>query len=42
MPILHEEFQGLRITPNVYTTLGEVDAFARRWRRVIAKGLPTC
>jgi selenocysteine lyase/cysteine desulfurase len=39
-PIVHEEFQGLRITPNVYTTLGEVDAFTEEMERVIAKGLP--
>jgi selenocysteine lyase/cysteine desulfurase len=39
-PILHDEFQGLRITPNVYTTLGEVDAFAEEMERVIEKGLP--
>ncbi|MEJ7813006.1 MAG: aminotransferase class V-fold PLP-dependent enzyme [Gemmatimonadaceae bacterium] len=26
--IVHAEFNGLRITPNVYTTLDEVDAFA--------------
>ena len=26
-PIVHEEFQGIRITPNVYTTLGELDRF---------------
>ncbi|HVR70016.1 MAG TPA: aminotransferase class V-fold PLP-dependent enzyme [Vicinamibacteria bacterium] len=39
-PILHEEFQGLRITPNVYTTLGEVDAFAEEMERVMEKGLP--
>ncbi|MBC7792057.1 MAG: aminotransferase class V-fold PLP-dependent enzyme, partial [Anaerolineae bacterium] len=29
-PILHEEFNGLRITPNVYTTVDEVDLFADR------------
>lgn len=40
VPILHEEFQGLRVTPNVYTTLAEVDAFAEEMERVIAKGLP--
>jgi selenocysteine lyase/cysteine desulfurase len=40
-PILHDEFQGLRITPNVYTTLGEVDAFGEEMERVIEKGLPT-
>src|SRR5882672_1856961 len=27
-PIVHEEFEGLRITPNVYTTLEEIDTFA--------------
>jgi selenocysteine lyase/cysteine desulfurase len=40
-PILHEEFQGLRITPNVYTTLGEVDAFVEEMENVIARGLAT-
>jgi selenocysteine lyase/cysteine desulfurase len=39
-PILHEEFQGLRVTPNVYTTLAEVDAFVEEMERVIARGLP--
>ena len=39
-PIAHEEFKGLRVTPNVYTTLGEVDAFAEEMELVIAKGLP--
>jgi selenocysteine lyase/cysteine desulfurase len=39
-PIVHQEFQGLRITPNVYTTLGEVDAFVEEMERVIEKGLP--
>jgi len=28
VPILHPEFQGLRVTPNVYTTIDEVDQFA--------------
>jgi len=40
VPIVHEEFQGLRVTPNVYTTLGEVDAFSEEMERVIARGLP--
>jgi len=39
-PIVHEEFQGLRVTPNVYSTLGEIDAFSDEMERVIAKGLP--
>lgn len=38
-PIVHEEFQGLRVTPNVYTTLAEVDAFVEEMERVIGKGL---
>jgi isopenicillin-N epimerase len=40
VPILHEEFQGLRVTPNVYTTLSEVDAFSEEMERVIRQGLP--
>jgi isopenicillin-N epimerase len=39
VPILHEEYQGLRVTPNLYTTLAEVDVFAEEMERVIAKGL---
>jgi isopenicillin-N epimerase len=27
-PIMHAEYEGLRVTPNVYTTLEEVDTFA--------------
>jgi isopenicillin-N epimerase len=26
-PIVHDEFRGIRVTPNVYTTLAEVDMF---------------
>ena len=37
-PIKHDEFQGLRITPNVYTTLDEVDGFADAVEQLIAKG----
>jgi selenocysteine lyase/cysteine desulfurase len=40
VPILHKEFQGLRVTANVYSTLAEVDAFADEMERVIAHGLP--
>src|SRR5262249_31661397 len=38
-PIIHEEFKGLRVTPNVYTTLREVDMFAEAMERVVEKGL---
>jgi selenocysteine lyase/cysteine desulfurase len=40
VPIVHEEYQGLRVTPNLYTTLEEVDVFAEEMEQVIAKGLP--
>jgi isopenicillin-N epimerase len=39
-PIVHPEFNGLRITPNVYTTLPEIDLFAGRMEEVLKKGLP--
>jgi hypothetical protein len=32
----HEEYGGLRITPNVYTTLREVDLFADMVERELA------
>jgi isopenicillin-N epimerase len=40
-PIIHEEFQGIRITPNVYTTLGELDRFCELMEMIARKGLPT-
>jgi selenocysteine lyase/cysteine desulfurase len=40
-PILHEEFKGIRITPNVYTTLGELDRFCNLMESIARKGLPT-
>ena len=39
--IIHEEFQGLRITPNVYTTLGELDRFSDQMELIARKGLPS-
>ena len=41
VPIMHEEFQGLRITPNVYTTLGELDRFCEQMELIARKGLPS-
>jgi selenocysteine lyase/cysteine desulfurase len=38
-PILHREFRGLRVTPGIYTTLEELDAFAEEMGRVVAGGL---
>jgi selenocysteine lyase/cysteine desulfurase len=40
-PITHEEFNGIRITPNVYTTLGELDRFCNVMEQIAKKGLPT-
>ena len=39
-PIVHEEFRGLRITPNVYTTLAELDRFCEVMERIARQGLP--
>lgn len=39
-PIVHEEFTGIRITPNVYTTLWELDRFCEVVADVARKGLP--
>ncbi|MFN2533240.1 MAG: aminotransferase class V-fold PLP-dependent enzyme [Pyrinomonadaceae bacterium] len=39
-PIIHEEFRGIRITPNVYTTLGELDRFSDLMASIATKGLP--
>jgi selenocysteine lyase/cysteine desulfurase len=32
------EYQGLRITPNVYTTLEEIDTFANVMEKIIKTG----
>jgi len=37
--IKHPEFDGLRVTPNVYTTLAEVDLFADRMLEAVRKGI---
>jgi isopenicillin-N epimerase len=39
-PIVHPEFKGIRITPNVYTTLDEIDIFADKVLEAVKKGLP--
>ena len=38
--IAHPEFNCLRITPNVYTTVGEIDRFADAMENVIRNGIP--
>jgi selenocysteine lyase/cysteine desulfurase len=40
-PIIHEEFQGIRITPNVYTTLAELDRFCGVMEMIARQGLPS-
>ncbi len=40
VPILHDEFEGLRVTPNLYTTLEELDRFVDAMTHVIKHGLP--
>jgi selenocysteine lyase/cysteine desulfurase len=39
-PIVHDEFTGIRITPNVYTTLWELDRFCNVVADVARQGLP--
>ncbi len=38
-PIKHAEFEGMRITPNVYTTLEELDRFCDAMEDVVANGV---
>ena len=38
-PIVHAEFEGVRVTPNVYTTLEELDTFAAAMEEIAAKGV---
>jgi selenocysteine lyase/cysteine desulfurase len=38
-PIVHPEFAGIRITPNVYTTLEEIDAFCSAVEGALRKGI---
>jgi selenocysteine lyase/cysteine desulfurase len=38
-PIVHEEYEGVRVTPNVYTTLDEIDTFSVAMEQICAKGV---
>ena len=38
-PLVHAEFQGLRVTPNVFTTLDEVDTFGDAMLQAIRRGI---
>jgi selenocysteine lyase/cysteine desulfurase len=39
-PIKHDEFEGIRVTPSVYTTVEEIDRFCDAIEHVIKKGIP--
>ena len=39
-PIVHEDFSGIRVTPNTYSTLREIDTFCEAMEDVIQHGLP--
>jgi len=39
-PIEHEEYQGIRVTPNLYTTKDELDYFCEVFEGVSRNGLP--
>jgi len=36
---VNDEFAGMRVTPNVYTTVDEVDLFADRVLKAIRSGI---
>ncbi len=38
-PIVHPEFSGIRVTPNVYTTLDEIDRFTELVLRAMKSGI---
>src|SRR4051812_6887953 len=38
-PIVHAEYEGARITPNVYTTVEEIDTFAGAMEEMARKGI---
>ncbi|MCP4248190.1 MAG: aminotransferase class V-fold PLP-dependent enzyme, partial [bacterium] len=40
-PIVHDEFQGIRVSPSVYTTKHELDRFCAAIGEVVKNGLPS-
>jgi selenocysteine lyase/cysteine desulfurase len=38
-PIVHAEYEGVRVTPNVYTTLEEIDTFATAMEEIAERGV---
>ncbi len=39
-PIVHDEFTGIRITPNIFTALSDLDRFCEVVENMVRKGLP--
>jgi isopenicillin-N epimerase len=39
-PIVHPEFSGVRVSPSVYTTPGEIDLFSEAMERIAEQGIP--
>ena len=39
-PIRHASFEGIRVSPSVYTTLPELDRFCDAMEAIVRKGLP--
>ena len=40
-PIVHDEFTGIRITPNIFTTLSDLDRFCKVIESLVRKRLPS-
>jgi selenocysteine lyase/cysteine desulfurase len=38
VPIIHPEFEGIRVTPNIYTTLEEIDTFCEAVEKIVRAG----
>jgi selenocysteine lyase/cysteine desulfurase len=41
VPIIHDEFEGIRITPNLYTTINELNYFCEVMTAIARNGLPS-
>jgi selenocysteine lyase/cysteine desulfurase len=37
---VHAEYRGVRVTPNVYSTLDEIDTFAQAMEDLARQGMP--
>lgn len=40
-PVVRDDFSGLRVSPSVYTTMGEIERFCSSVEHVLEHGLPT-